>query len=107
MSLPNDLPAPEADGAAGHLPGMRVAHIELPTELAGRLELPFEILSDPGHELARALDLPTFTVGEQRLYKRLTLIIADGGIEHVFYPIFPPDEHAAQVLGWLAEHAPG
>ena len=46
MSLPNDLPAPEADGAAGHLPGMRVPHIELPTELAGRLELPFEILSE-------------------------------------------------------------
>ena len=46
VSLPNDLRAPEDDGAAGHLPGMRVPHIELPTELAGRLELPFEILSE-------------------------------------------------------------
>ncbi|MBV8217728.1 MAG: redoxin family protein, partial [Solirubrobacterales bacterium] len=76
-------------------------------ELAGRLGLPFEVLSDPGHELAGALNLPTFTAGGERLYKRLTLIIADGRIEHVFYPIFPPDEHAAQVLGWLAAHPAG
>jgi peroxiredoxin len=179
MSLPTDLPAPEDDGAADHLRGTRVPHIELPStgggdvaldelgpgravvyvypmtgqpgvdlpegwnaipgargctpeacgfrdhyadlraagaatvyglssqstayqaELAERLGLPFEILSDSEHELARALDLPTFTAGGQLLYKRLTLIIADGRIEHAFYPIFPPDEHAAQVLGWL------
>ena len=185
MSLPVDLPAPEDDGAADHLAGMRVPHIELPstggvdvaldelapgravvyvypmtgqpgvdlpegwnaipgargctpescgfrdhhaelraagaatvyglssqstayqTELAERLELPFEILSDSEHALARALDLPTFTAGGQLLYKRLTLIIADGRIEHVFYPIFPPDELAAQVLAWLAAHTAG
>jgi peroxiredoxin len=183
MSLPADLPAPEDDGAADHLPGAAMPHLELPStagrevaldrlgpgrtvlyiypmtgqpgvdlpegwnsipgargctpetcgfrdhhaelkaagagtvfglssqstdyqaELAERLGLPFEILSDTGHELGGALDLPTFTAGDQRLYKRLTLVIADGRIEHVFYPIFPPDEHAAEVLAWLSSHA--
>lgn len=64
-------------------------------------------MSDTGHELARILDLPTFTAGGERLYKRLTLIVSGGRIEHAFYPIFPPDEHAAQVLDWLSAHATG
>jgi peroxiredoxin len=182
MSLPADLPAPEDDGAADHLRGTLMPHIELPStggrsvaldrlgpgrsvlyiypmsgqpgvdlpdgwneipgargctpeacgfrdhhaelraagavtvyglssqstayqaELAERLGLPFEILSDTGHALGQALDLPTFTAGGERLYKRLTMIVADGRVEHVFYPIFPPDEHAAQVLDWLSSH---
>ena len=183
MSLPADLPAPEDDGAADHLRGTPMPHIELlstggrtvaldrlgpgrtvlyiypmtgqpgvdlpegwnaipgargctpescgfrdhhaelraagadtvyglssqstayQAELAERLGLPFEILSDTGHELVQALDLPTFTAGGERLYKRLTMIVSDGRIEHVFYPIFPPDEHAAQVLEWLSANA--
>lgn len=183
MSLPSDLPAPEDDGAADHLPGTAMPHLELAStagrdvaldqlgpgravlyiypmtgqpgvdlpegwnaipgargctpetcgfrdhyaelktagaatvyglssqstdyqaELAERLGLPFEIISDTGHGLAEALDLPTFTAGDQRLYRRLTLVIADGRIEHVFYPIFPPDEHAAEVLAWLSAQA--
>ncbi len=70
-------------------------------ELAGRLRLPFPMLSDAGFRLARALGLPTFEAGGTRLYKRLTLITRDDAIEHVFYPVFPPDEHARQVLAWL------
>jgi peroxiredoxin len=183
MSLPTDLPVPEDDGAANHLPSTPMPHIVLPStaggevaldqlgggrtvlyiypmtgrpgvdlpdgwneipgargctpetcgfrdhyaeiraaggaavyglssqttayqaELAQRLTLPFEVLSDTGRELARALDLPTFTVDGEQLYKRLTLIVSDGRIEHAFYPIFPPNEHAAQVLGWLSAHA--
>jgi len=182
LSLPTDLPAPEDDGAADHLPGSSMPHIVLPStagrevaldrlgagrtvlyiypmtgqpgvdlpdgwneipgargctpeacgfrdhyaelraadtggvyglssqstayqaELAERLGLPFEVLADTGHELAHALDLPTFTAGGQRLYKRLTLIVTGARIEHAFYPIFPPDEHAAQVLDWLSAH---
>jgi peroxiredoxin len=182
MSLPADLPAPEDDGAADHLAGMAVPHLELRStggravaldqpgagrtvlyiypmtgqpgvdlpdgwneipgargctpescgfrdhhaelraagatavyglssqstdyqaELVERLALPFEVLSDPDHKLADALELPTFTAGGERLYKRMTLIVADGRIEHVFYPVFPPDEHAGQVLGWLSAH---
>ena len=74
-------------------------------ELAQRLQLPFEMLSDPGLELADALRLPTLTADARRLYARLTLVVTDGRIEHAFYPIFPPDQHAAQVLAWLRENA--
>ena len=70
-------------------------------ELVERLALPFSMLSDPDLRLARALDLPTFTAGAQRLYSRLTLIVRDGRVERAFYPIFPPNEHAQQVLAWL------
>ena len=55
--------------------------------------------------LRDALDLPTFTADGELLYKRLTLIVSGGRIEHVFYPIFPPDGHAAHVLEWLSAHS--
>jgi peroxiredoxin len=74
-------------------------------EVIGRLRLPFTMLSDPGFALAAALGLPTFDApGHDRLYKRLTLIVRDGRVEHVFYPVFPPNTHARQVLGWLRDH---
>jgi len=77
-------------------------------ELAERLHLPFEVLSDPDLALADALSLPTFTADGPRLYARLTLIVSGGRIEHAFYPIFPPDGHAGEVLAWLrANPAPG
>jgi peroxiredoxin len=69
--------------------------------LIERLRLPFAILSDTAMQLARALRLPTFDANGMTLYKRLTLIVTGGAIEHVFYPIFPPDRHADEVLGWL------
>jgi peroxiredoxin len=176
-ALPPDLPEPEDDGAADHLPGMHVPAIPLPStaggevrldilpgrtvlfcyprtgqpdkelppgwndipgargctpetcgfrdrhdqftdlgarvmalstqdtdyqrEMAGRLEVPFEVLSDAELKLVRALRLPTFTIDGMTLVKRLTLIIRDGEIEHVFYPVFPPDTHAGKVLDWL------
>jgi peroxiredoxin len=59
-------------------------------ELVDRLSLPFSMLADPELTIAGALALPTFTAAGQRLYRRLTLIVDDGRIEHVFYPIFPP-----------------
>jgi peroxiredoxin len=182
LSLPSDLPAPEDDGGADHLPGLSMPSIELPgtggetvaldrlpgrtvlylypmtgkpgvdlpegwneipgargctpescgfrdlyadlqsagvsavyglstqgtdyqLELSERLGLPFAILSDPELELGGTLDLPTFTVEGRRLYRRLTMIIDDGRIEHVFYPVFPPDRHAEQVLDWLSAEA--
>lgn len=71
-------------------------------EVVDRLRLPFPMLSDPTFALAEALTLPTFAApGHERLYARLTLIVKDGSIEHVFYPIFPPNTHAQQVLDWL------
>jgi peroxiredoxin len=181
-SLPADLPEPEDDGAARHLPGMAMPSVALPATVGGvvdlgtprpgrtilfvypatgepgvppppgwdlipgargctpeacgfrdhhgelaqlgadvygisaqstatqqeaatRLGLPFPLLSDTGHELARRLGLPTFEVDGRRLYRRLTIVVRDAVVEHVFYPVFPPDSHAAQVLGWV-RHAP-
>ena len=73
-------------------------------EAVERLHLPFALLSDERFELASALRLPTFDVEGERLYRRLTLVLRAGHIEHVFYPVFPPDRHAAEVLAWLADH---
>jgi peroxiredoxin len=70
-------------------------------ELADRLHLPFPILSDAELKLTRALDLPTFEVAGRTLIKRLTLAIRDGRIERVWYPVFPPDTHASEVLADL------
>ncbi|MGZ3641146.1 MAG: peroxiredoxin [Candidatus Limnocylindrales bacterium] len=70
-------------------------------ELATRLGLPFEVLSDADLRLTRALRLPTFEVAGMTLLKRLTLVVRGGRIEHVFYPVFPPDRHAEEVLAWL------
>ena len=177
--LPNDLPVPENDGEADHLPGMEMPDVSLPAtdgttvvlqelstrtvlyvypmtgrpdkdvipkgwedvpgargctpesrgfsnhynelrengvgevfglstqsskyqrEARDRLQLPFEMLSDAEWELTNKLDLPTFTIEGSNYLKRLTLVITDGRIEHVFYPIFPPDEHANEVLEWV------
>jgi peroxiredoxin len=70
-------------------------------ELAERIHLPFPVLSDERLELTRALRLPTFEAVGDTLLKRLTLVIDDGRITHVFYPVFPPDAHAGEVLDWL------
>jgi peroxiredoxin len=70
-------------------------------EMAERLDVPFDVLSDPGLRLVRALDLPSFEAADATLVKRITLVIDDGRIEHVFYPVFPPDGHAGEVLEWL------
>ncbi|SNT51935.1 Peroxiredoxin [Streptosporangium subroseum] len=180
--LPADLPVPEDDGAADHLPGRRAPHVELlgtagesvaldalgsgrsviyiypltgrpdgdlpqgwndipgargctteacdfrdhhgelvaagavrvfglssqddeyQREVVERLHLPFAMLSDLGLRLADELNLPTFEADGMTLYRRLTLIIRNGVIEHVFYPVFPPNEHAQQVLAWLREN---
>lgn len=181
QQLPDDLPVPEDDGAAAHLPGTAMPDIVLPATSGGavelaklskrtviyayprtgvpdepkfyegweaipgargctpescafrdhhaelsaagadvfglstqdtafqrdavkRLHLPFAILSDDRLELTRALKLPAFEVNGLTLLKRLTLVVREGTIEHVFYPVFPPDGHAEEVLGWLKEN---
>ncbi len=179
--LPTDLPAPVDDGAADHLPGLRLPPIALPStegtdvrldlrpqdadrlvvyayprtgapgeepptpdwdeipgargctpescgfrdhhddlraagaavvglstqdtpyqqEMVQRLHLPYPVLSDRDLVATRALRLPTFEAAGQTLLRRLTLVIRDGAVEHVFYPVFPPDRHAAEVREWL------
>ncbi|HUB99148.1 MAG TPA: peroxiredoxin [Solirubrobacterales bacterium] len=177
-SLPADLPVPEDDGAADHLPGLAVPSIALPAtgdaeldlaslatgrlvayfypragtpgvalpdgwndipgargctpqscayrdalseleqlgatvvgistqsaaeqaEFATREHIPFPLLSDPDLRLGAALELPTFIVDEATLYKRLTLLAEEGSIVKAFYPVFPPDRDAAEVITWL------
>ena len=184
LELPADLPVPEQDGAADHLPGRALPDIALPgtrggmvdvapvgcprailyfyprtgrpgvelpdgwdlipgargctpqacsfrdhhqelldlgaevygissqptgyqSEAADRLHLPFPLLSDTDLRLKLLLDLPTFTVDGAELYRRLTLVVRERTIEHVFYPVFPPDRHAGEVLAWLRERAAG
>lgn len=176
--LPADLPVPEDDGAAGHLAGMALPKIQLPSTLGGSADLaeaarerlvlyvyprtgtpgeplpagwndipgargctpqscayrdslaefsalgatvigisaqsseeqaefakrehiPFALLSDSGLSLAEALRLPTFEAAGMTLYKRLTLVAEAGQITKVFYPVFPPNHNAAEVLAWL------
>lgn len=70
-------------------------------EVVDRLHLPFSLLSDEKLELTHALRLPTFAYAGETLIKRLTMVIRDGVIEHVFYPVFPPDTHAEAVVAWL------
>lgn len=180
LKLPDNLPAPVDDGACGHLPGMAMPQISLPTtgggaidlenlpdrtviyayprtrpadeaarddwdmipgargctpescafrdhyaefarrgasiyglstqptafqqEVVDRLHLPFALISDERLELVNALRLPTMTFDGETLIRRLTLVIRNRAVEHVFYPIFPPDRHAAEVRDWLAAH---
>ncbi|MBV8863769.1 MAG: peroxiredoxin [Acidobacteriaceae bacterium] len=84
--------------------GLSTQSSEYQREMAGRLNLPFEILSDSQFKLCDELRLPTFEVDGMRLVKRITLIVRDGRIEQVFYPVFPPDESAFQVVHWLENH---
>jgi peroxiredoxin len=181
MTLPANLPRPQDDGAADHLPGAQVPHVVLldtdgqhvdlaslpgrsvvyayprtgrpgqppladdwdlipgargctpqacsfrdhhaeltqlgtrvfglstqdsayQAEAVDRLHLPFALLSDEHRSITTALRLPSFTVAGTRLLRRLTLLVRDGRIEHVWYPVFPPDTHAAEVVAWLTEH---
>lgn len=111
----------ETPGARGCTPqscGFRDAHGELRAlgkrvgglstqaladqrEFAERNRMPFPVISDPERRLGEALGLPTFEVEGDVLYKRLALVAEDGMIVKVFYPVFPPDENAADVLAWL------
>ena len=87
--------------------GVRIAGLsaqspEDQAEFAERVHLPFPLLSDPELQFARTLGVPTFEVAGMTLYKRVTLVIRDGEIANAFYPVFPPDRNAADVLAWLA-----
>jgi peroxiredoxin len=84
-----------------HLFGLSTQTTAYQREAAERLHLPFALLSDEALLLTRALRLPTFETGGMTLLKRVTLIIDDAVITHVFYPVFPPDRNAGEVVAWL------
>jgi peroxiredoxin len=81
--------------------GLSTQDTDYQREAVDRLHLPFAILSDAALRLTRALSLPTFEFAGMTLLKRMVLIIDDGVIAKAFYPVFPPDESAAVVVGWL------
>ena len=83
--------------------GLSTNPIAYQREAVERLHLPFSILSDEALELTRALNLPTFDIAGMTLLKRMAWVIDDGVFTHVFYPVFPPDQSAARVIGWLRE----
>jgi peroxiredoxin len=70
-------------------------------EAAERLHLPFPLLSDVELKLKSTIGLPTFSTSGMTLYKRMAIVLEDAGIVRVFYPVFPPDKNAADVMAWL------
>lgn len=87
--------------------GVSTQTTEYQREAVERLHLPFELLSDANLSFASALRLPAFEIDGMALLKRLTMILYDGVIARVFYPVFPPDKNAEEVIAWLSQHAPG
>ena len=87
--------------------GLSTQDSDYQREVVQRLHLPFELLSDSELAFTRSLRLPTFEVESMTLVKRLTLVIDDGKITKVFYPVFPPDKNAAEVLEWLTRNPRG
>ncbi len=81
--------------------GLSTQDTDYQREAAERLHLPFPILSDAKLELNEAMRLPVFETSGMTLTKRFTLVIDDGVISHVFYPVFPPDRSAEDVIDWL------
>jgi peroxiredoxin len=88
-----------------HLFGLSTQDSSYQREAAERLHLPFPILSDEHLVLTRAMDLPTFVTSGMTLLKRFTLIITDGTIEQVLYPVFPPDRSASDVIELLRQRS--
>lgn len=86
------------DASIAGLSGQDTAH---QSELAARLRLPFPVLSDAGFRFADALDLPRFRAGAETYLERLSLIVRDGRLVRLFYPVQRPPAHAAEVLAWL------
>ncbi len=84
--------------------GLSTQSSDYQREMVERLHVPFPVLSDAGLELTRALRLPSFEVASETLMKRLSMVIRGGIIEQVFYPVFPPDKSAEDVLAWLKDN---
>lgn len=94
----------ELEAAGARVFGLSTQDTAYQQEAARRLHLPFPLLSDAQGRFTAALRLPTFEVEGQTLLRRVTLVLRDGAVEHVFFPVFSPDRNAADVLAWLSAH---
>ncbi len=93
--------AGELNGLGARVAGLSAQSLDEQVRFAERNHLPFPILSDEGLRLRDALGLPTFEADEDVLYKRVTIVAERAAVEKVFYPVFPPDRNAAEVMAWL------
>lgn len=95
----------EAELAAlgARVAGLSAQPLEEQVEFARRERMPFPVIADPGLALGAALRLPTFTFGGGTLYRRVTLVLEAGRVAELFYPVFPPDRNAEEVVRWLEE----
>jgi peroxiredoxin len=93
--------AAELAGLGARIAGMSSQSRDEQVEFAGRNHISYPVLSDPDLLVRDALELPTFEIAGHTLYKRLALIAERGVVVKVFYPVFPPDRNAADVVEWL------
>ena len=84
--------------------GLSAQTLDDQQEFAERNRMPFPVIADPEMKLGAALRLPTFQIAGQTLYKRLTLVAQNARVVKVFYPVFPPDANAGEVVEWLRAH---
>jgi peroxiredoxin len=95
--------AAELSELGASLAGLSAQPLEEQVEFAERNHIAYPVMADPELRLAGALRLPTFDVAGMTLYKRITLVIEACAIAKVFYPVFPPDKNADEVIAWLRE----
>jgi peroxiredoxin len=93
--------AAELAGLGARVAGLSGQTLAEQVAFAERNRMPFPVIADPGMRLREALDLPTFELHGVTYLRRLTLVAEQGVIARAFYPVFPPDRHAAEVLAWL------
>ena len=93
--------AAELSNLGALLAGLSAQPLEDQLEFAERNHIPYPVVADPGLKLGAALRLPTFDVEGLTLYKRMALVVEACAIAKVFYPVFPPDRNAAEVIAWL------
>ena len=97
--------ARELGGLGALIAGLSAQPLDDQVEFAEREHIPYPVIADPELKLGTALRLPTFEFEGVTLYKRVTLVIEGCAIAKVFYPVFPPNENAAQVVAWLESRA--
>ena len=95
--------AAELEELGARFAGLSAQPLEAQIEFARREHMPFPVIADPELDLAHALRMPTFDFAGVTLYKRVTLVLERGRVAHTFYPVFPPDRNAPEVIAWLRE----
>ena len=99
--------AAELGALGARVLGLSAQPLAEQVEFAEREHMPFPVVADPERRLGAALGLPTFEFEGATLYKRVTMVVEGGEIARVFYPVFPPDRNAAEVVAWLSERRSG